>query len=238
MNPLANIFKSKASLVIVADVFSFESSAGLVGEIQKSKLRPAPLAECFQRNGCVGVALLSARKGALIHTVKLLREASIPSCLFIDPDHVGLNRLSLSEELWAYRESGASQMPLPEKILELGTSDPVRADSMAIDLRKTYGPLPIERMDPLIFPATWKDIVRAQCPELELGLMPSRTNDIAGGVSVLTRLSGKQPRFVWGAQTTTDGVRQLVELSPSLLKLDSTTRTCRKWMEAVALRPL
>lgn len=129
----------------------------------------------FRNKGKLGWASLvfeTPRKGALVRAFPELISLEVPFFVFIDPDYVGLNRLPVQEELSLYREHYSDLFTQTdyEAWLQRSRLMPEETDLFLKECRKKLGPLPIDKIDPLSFFATWGKIMELPAQLIDFGV--------------------------------------------------------------------
>lgn len=144
------------------DISQFEDQLGEVGRYYRF-VKVSELVGRLRKRKTLGQAAIvfkSARKSIFVHAVSRLLEREIPFSLMLRPDCIGLNRLSVEDEIEIYRKFYPGDIPDLEGKGEVE----IRAS-----LRK-IGKLPIEKLDPLMFFGTWGELTRIPPTFVELGL--------------------------------------------------------------------
>ena len=103
--------------------------------------------------------------------IPLLRELDIPATVFLTASCIGSNRLPLSDEILAYQTKHSDELS-PEWVhatIEKAFMDAGIIPDVVATLRKKFGPPPIDAMDPMLFFATWRQIVELPLGDTELG---------------------------------------------------------------------
>lgn len=193
MSFLKRFYRRKSTSVILADLYSRAGADKLVLELEKLARVPAPLLTAIEKGG-TAICFVQPRKGTLLHVIPRLIENAIPATLLFDPNRVGLNQLTPDDELTIYR------LAHPRGILS--------NDAEAI--RRELGPLPFNRLDPLIFPAMWRDIAKCSSPLISLGWHGPIGDDVLAGVAMIGRLGGGLATVVLG--NVSGEIAQLLKL--------------------------
>lgn len=148
-------------LKAVREHYRFAKLSEIVKRLQQGK-----------RQGLAAVVFENPRKGVLLQAIPTLLSLEIPFTIFIDPDCVGLNRLPSEEELKAYHSAYPEKLNLSDLTswIEKARRSPVETDSFLKECRKSFGPLPLDQMDPLQFFTTWGKMTELSPELVEFGL--------------------------------------------------------------------
>ena len=121
--------------------------------------------------GGAAVLFENARKSLFLWAAPLLMRKQIPFTVFLRPDCIGLNRLPVSEEVAAFQEQYADRLSQTEAmgLVDLAWHDPGEVETRLLHLRRQLGPLPVEKLDPTRFFATWGKILEIPPDCIEFG---------------------------------------------------------------------
>ncbi len=127
--------------------------------------------------GLASVVFTHARKSLFLRALPVLRAREIPVTVFLDVDSIGLNRLPAEEELALYRESYPDKISESDyaAMLEKAWREPKEANALLRGYRQTVGPLPLDKIDPMLFFVTWGKILEIPPALFEAGLSVSST---------------------------------------------------------------
>jgi hypothetical protein len=132
-----------------ADYEAWLSELDEVGKYYRwKKLSELVTPEGIQTGGAA-IVFTNPRKKTFLRAIPELAARDIPVTLFLRPDCIGLNRLPPEEELLLYGFSDTRR----------AWEDPEGTERFLLGLRKEKGPLPLERVDPTLYFATWGKIL-------------------------------------------------------------------------------
>ncbi|MBI1861353.1 MAG: hypothetical protein HYR96_10595 [Deltaproteobacteria bacterium] len=173
------LFGRKGPQAILADLYSMRGVDHLVGLIESECLRVVPLDEAVRGKG-TAIILSTARKGTLVQVCPSLEQRALPATVMVSVDRVGLNALSLEDERALY---------------SLARPDATTTDPAA--LRRILGPLPLDRINPLIFPAMWRDLSKLTATLFVLGCDARDAEDPTTAIEDFGHRAGRSPGYVW-----------------------------------------
>jgi hypothetical protein len=176
----SGLFRQKNSLIVEFDHIddkNIEDFEGKIEEIGKY-YRFSSLEEISSRlanrkkQGLAAVVFNNPRKSVLLRAIPFLAAQSIPFTCFLRADCIGLNKLPLEEELSFYSEAYPEKLSsslVAQKITEAWTR-PQEVEKYLLGLRKDLGPLPLDKIDPTFFFATWGKLLELPKDLIEWGV--------------------------------------------------------------------
>ena len=179
MNWLKRIFGPSNSLILLYDHIAQENVDEMETQLKEvqtyykfSKLSElANSQKRSRRMGLASVVFPHARRSVLMRAIPLLRELEIPATVFLTASCIGSNRLPLYDELEAYRSQHSDELSPAwvEETVKRAFDEGSIASDIVATVRGKYGPPPIDSMDPMLFFATWRQIVELPLADTELG---------------------------------------------------------------------
>lgn len=148
-------------IIALKEHYQFITLSEMIARVKKGKSR-----------GFAAIVFDKPRKGVFVKAVPILLSLNVPFFLFIDPDYTGLNRLPMSEELCLYRDHYSNlftQSEFEQWVIR-SRREPEETDFFLKDCRKKFGPLPIEKIDPLSFFSTWGKILELPPDSVDFGI--------------------------------------------------------------------
>lgn len=203
---LFNLWGQKNSVLLEFDHFDELSVDSLLEQIQEVRKyyrfsKVGEIAERLRSNKRQGLAALcfkNPRKSFFLRAAPYLLDNKIPFTLFLRPDCIGLNKLPLEEELRFYSEKYPEQITQEIFLNKMGLIwyQPEKVESYLRELRSSLGPLPLERIDPTFFFATWGKIFELPRDLVEWGVTltvaPSRAKLIEDEILFMRQQLGGQ----------------------------------------------
>lgn len=202
-----NWFREKNSLILEYDhleessVDTFREQVEEVGRYYKF-VGLSEIGISLQKKKNLGTAAIvfrNPRKSVLLRAVPLLIDKKIPFTLFLRADCVGLNRLPPEEELdWIERNSPKKLEPEKRSNFLKGCwENPLKADELLKVVRSELGPMPIEKLDPMLFFSTWGKLVELPQELVTWGITlytaPDQSQYLEDEILFIRRLVGRAP---------------------------------------------
>lgn len=209
------LFRPSNSLLLVYDHVTDEVLKQLeetlleVGRVY-TFLKLSELVEMHKRGKAQGYASVSfenARKSVFLRALPRLFEKEIPATVFLRPECIGLNRLPAEEELdyyQAFYEEKFSETSCREWKARIW-SEPEKVNAFLLECRTRLGPLPIEKIDPMLFMETWGKIQEKSPEFVEFGLhlssSPAHQEHLARDMKFIQKQTGRFSRCAYCSHT-------------------------------------
>lgn len=176
----SGLFRQKNSLIVEFDHIDYKNIEDFEGKIEEigKYYRFSHLEEISSRlvnrknQGLAAIVFNNPRKSVLLRAVPFLAAKAIPFTCFLRADCIGLNKLPLEEELGFYSEAYPEKLNssfVVQKNNEAWTR-PEEVEKYLLGLRKELGPLPLDKIDPTFFFATWGKILELPKELIEFGV--------------------------------------------------------------------
>ena len=185
---LRRLLAPRNALILAYDHFTQESTEEMEAQVDELRkyYRFVPLSELVRRlksrsgpRGEASIAILNARKSAMLRALPRLADRSIPFTVFLRTDCIGFNRLPAVDEAKLFQE----QYPKELKDFDLAAFekiawvDPDGARKKLDQFRSAVGPFPIETIDPTLYFGTWGKVLEIPKELREFGVhLPAGEN--------------------------------------------------------------